>query len=152
MSTMKRISQWLKKGEKFNHNSEKDAEKNVASGAMLTYPKNNRSFMWPISGVIDKHMYQHNENKADKIKDGITIKAKRDTTVVASSDGIVVLTKREDKVYGNYVVIKHGNHIVTYGNLEKITVKKGEKVTKESKIGEVGRSGMAKHPQLYFGM
>lgn len=53
--------------------------------------------------------------------------------------------------YGNAVLINHGNGITSlYAHLSKILVKKGDFVTQETKIGEMGRSGRATGDHLHF--
>ncbi|WPX97715.1 murein hydrolase activator EnvC family protein [Candidatus Fokinia crypta] len=114
--------------------------------ARSSHPMKDKSFIWPVSGAILKHMEQQN----DDFKDGITIKAKSGAKVLAVADGVVMLCKHGNEIYGNYVVIKHGKYTITYGNLKSIEVKKGKKTKRGDVIGLVGRSGQAKQPQLFF--
>ncbi|AWD32942.1 putative lipoprotein [Candidatus Fokinia solitaria] len=115
-------------------------------GIRSANPMKDKSFMWPVSGSVLKHIEQQN----DDFRDGITIKAKSGTSVFSAADGVVILCKHGNEVYGNYVVVKHGKYTVTYGNLKSIEIKKGQQIKKGSIIGTVGRTGQAKQPQLFF--
>ena len=54
-------------------------------------------------------------------------------------------------VFGNYVIINHGNGYQSlYGHMAKITVKKGQSVDQTSKIGLVGSTGYSTGPHLHF--
>jgi len=53
--------------------------------------------------------------------------------------------------YGNMVEVDHGNGITTrYGHLSRITVRVGDQVTRDSKIGEVGSTGRSTGPHLHY--
>jgi murein DD-endopeptidase MepM/ murein hydrolase activator NlpD len=53
--------------------------------------------------------------------------------------------------YGNMVEIDHGNGITTrYGHLSRISVRVGDQVTRDSKIGEVGSTGRSTGPHLHY--
>lgn len=53
--------------------------------------------------------------------------------------------------YGNMVEIDHGNGITTrYGHLSRITVRVGDQVSRDSKIGEVGSTGRSTGPHLHY--
>jgi len=53
--------------------------------------------------------------------------------------------------YGNNVIINHGNGIVSlYAHLSKISVEKGDRVTNETKIGEMGATGRSFGDHLHL--
>lgn len=53
--------------------------------------------------------------------------------------------------YGNAILINHGNGINSlYAHLSKILVKKGDFVTIQTKIGEMGKTGRATGDHLHF--
>jgi murein DD-endopeptidase MepM/ murein hydrolase activator NlpD len=85
--------------------------------------------------------------------DGVDIASPRDTPVLASAPGRVILTKRSDLVagYGNFVEIDHGNGYVTrYGHLEEIIVRQGQVLKKGQIIGSVGSSGGSIAPHVHY--
>ncbi len=55
--------------------------------------------------------------------------------------------------YGNYVVINHGNGVLTYyAHLSNITVSVGQKVTQGDVIGHAGNTGYSFGAHLHFGL
>ncbi len=111
--------------------------------------KSNR-FSWPLKGEI---ISKFGPKSGGLYNDGINIKAKQGTSVLASEDGVVAYVGNELKGYGNLVIVKHsGGWITAYAHLEKTLVKRGDKVAKGQKIALVGSSGNVTSPQLYFGL
>ena len=107
-------------------------------------------FSWPIRGEI---ISQFGPKSGGLYNDGINIKAAEGNAVQASEDGVISYAGNELKGYGNLVIVKHsGGWITAYAHLSKISVKRGQKVNKTDKIGEVGSSGNVSSPQLYFGL
>lgn len=85
--------------------------------------------------------------------DGVDIASPRDTPVLASAPGRVILTKRSDLIagYGNFIEIDHGNGYITrYGHLEEIIVRQGQVLKKGQIIGSVGSSGGSIAPHLHY--
>lgn len=55
------------------------------------------------------------------------------------------------RTWGNYVLIRHSNGMKSrYAHLSKVLVKKGQRVTKNTKIGIMGDSGKAYGKHLHF--
>ena len=85
---------------------------------------------------------------------GLDISAPIGSSVKAPAAGTVIEinnTKALRRDYGRYIWIDHGNGIKTlYGHLSKIDVKKGQKINRWDKIGEVGRSGRSTGPHLHY--
>jgi len=53
--------------------------------------------------------------------------------------------------YGNMVEIDHGNGITTrYGHMSRIIARVGDKVTRDTVIGEVGSTGRSTGPHLHY--
>jgi len=53
--------------------------------------------------------------------------------------------------YGRFIEIDHGSGIVTrYGHLNKILVKRGDKVEFRQKIAQLGNSGRSTGPHLHY--
>jgi len=81
---------------------------------------------------------------------GIDFTAPTGTAVFAALDGQVTVAGRH-KQYGNYVVVDHGNGIVTlYAHHKLNLVREGDIVRRGQKIAEVGRTGNATGPHLHF--
>ena len=71
-------------------------------------------------------------------------------------DGKVVEVKR-NRINGKYdVFVAHGEYITSYANMDEVSVEKGQKVAKNSRIGEVGSSvnvtTMESEYKLVFGI
>lgn len=72
--------------------------------------------------------------------------------VYAVSTGVVTATGY-DKISGNKITIQHPDRTQTvYYHLNKIRVKKGQKVTARQLIGDIGRTGRVTGPHLHFGV
>ena len=64
--------------------------------------------------------------------------------------GVVRLSKKFT-VYGNTVIIDHGNGVMTlYMHLSKRLVKEGSLVEQGQTIGKSGMTGYAEHPHLHI--
>ena len=82
---------------------------------------------------------------------GVDLSAALGSRVSAPADGKVVAAGYQHNGYGNIVEIKHANGFMTkYAHLNKIYVKKGDKVTYNQAIGEVGRTGRATGSHLHY--
>jgi murein DD-endopeptidase MepM/ murein hydrolase activator NlpD len=105
-------------------------------------------FMQPVSGTIISTFGP----KADGLhNDGINIKAVRGAPVRAAESGTIVYVGDDLKGYGNLVLIRHKNKMMTaYAHLEKSLVEKGDSVQRGQAIGTVGSSGQVDSPQLHF--
>jgi murein DD-endopeptidase MepM/ murein hydrolase activator NlpD len=81
---------------------------------------------------------------------GIDFAAKRGTPIYAAADGVVKLAKLNGG-YGNCVFIDHLYGFETrYGHMQKLLVRRGQKVKRGDKIGLVGKTGVATAPHLHF--
>jgi len=83
---------------------------------------------------------------------GVDMRGKKGTPVKASNDGLVVLTGNHFFT-GNTVVIDHGAGILSmYFHLDKINVKKGDKISRGEILGVVGSTGRVTGPHLHWGI
>lgn len=81
---------------------------------------------------------------------GMDMAVAQGTPIYAALDGKVTATGF-NTTYGNYVIISHHSGYKTlYAHMSKITCKKGNFVYTNTKIGEVGSSGMSTGPHLHF--
>lgn len=105
-----------------------------------TQTLNNMKLVWPVRG------------QTKKTNNGIIIATQQNSNVVAVENGTVVYVGNEMRGYGNLVLIRHANQIVSaYGYNNSILVKKGQKVGKGSVIAKSGRSD-AGESALYFAL
>ncbi|MCR5218256.1 peptidoglycan DD-metalloendopeptidase family protein [Treponema sp.] len=91
----------------------------------------------PFTGVTSRHS-------------GIDMACPTGTAIYSSLSGKVSFTGYSS-IYGNYVIINHYDGYQTlYGHMSKITCKKGQSVTQNTKIGLVGNTGYSTGPHLHF--
>jgi murein DD-endopeptidase MepM/ murein hydrolase activator NlpD len=81
---------------------------------------------------------------------GVDLVAPKGTPVRCALDG-VVKSARWDDVYGNVIVVEHGDSLRTlYGHNDKMLVKEGESVKKGQIIAVVGSTGKSTAPHVHF--
>jgi len=85
-----------------------------------------------------------------KFHDGHDFSVPTGTDVYSSANGRVIKSQYLGS-FGNYVEIDHGNgYITVYGHLSSREVRRGEKVLRGQKIGEVGNTGRSTAPHLHY--
>ena len=85
-----------------------------------------------------------------KMHEGVDYSGKIGTPVYATADGRVKKSGYNGS-FGNYIEIDHGRGYKTcYGHLSRRLVKKGEKIERGQKIGELGNTGKSTAPHLHY--
>ena len=81
---------------------------------------------------------------------GIDMAVASGTPIYAALDGKVSAVGY-NSTYGNYVIVSHHSGYKTlYGHMSKVTCKKNNFVYTNTKIGEVGSTGLSTGPHLHF--
>jgi len=109
-------------------------------------------FPWPVAGPVLSRfgMQRHPQFKTTIFRRGIEIGARKGDTVRAINDGQVAFADWY-KGYGKLLIVEHATGFYSlYGNLEQITLAKGDRVGKGQAVGLVGETGSLKGPKLYF--
>ena len=107
-----------------------------------------KGMVWPVKGQVSSAFGNQGPGVTNS---GIVIKVPANTPVMAVDDGEVVYADKGLKTYGNLVLLRHKNGLVTaYGHNSALLVKKGEAVKKGQIIALSGNSGNVKDPQLHF--
>ena len=89
--------------------------------------------------------------KVNMTHNGLDLIAPEGVAVLAAADGVVKEVVKSTKGLGNVVVIDHGNGYVTrYAHLADVVARKGRKVKRGTKIGNVGVSGNSFAPHLHY--
>ena len=89
--------------------------------------------------------------KVNMTHNGLDLIAPEGVAVLAAADGTVTEVVKSTKGLGNVVVIDHGNGYVTrYAHLADVVARKGRKVKKGTRIGNVGVSGNSFAPHLHY--
>lgn len=93
----------------------------------------------PLSGEMKNH-------------NGIDFACAEGTPVYAVKNGVAKIIVKNDKTFGNYIIISHDDGQITsvYAHLSKIEIERNQKVKKGEVIGYSGQSGMATGPHLHF--
>lgn len=123
--------------------------------------KRSRKWRAPLTNAIVVAEYNASSGDALSSKNGITLTAKQHSTVMAMANGVVVFAGNELRSYGNMVLVKHNNNIMsTYAHLDKITVTENQKIQQGEAIGtlspnkpmllQIRRNGKPINPKLYI--
>jgi len=111
----------------------KPAEKQVELVASNNPDEENVSWMWPTDGKIVASF--------DDGKKGMDIAGKLGQQVLAAGAGKVMYAGSGIRGYGNLVIVKHTNSLLSaYAHNKTILVKEGQVVSKGQKIAEMGSS------------
>jgi murein DD-endopeptidase MepM/ murein hydrolase activator NlpD len=102
---------------------------------------------WPVKGrVISAY-----GNGSGTSRDGIDIQVPPGTPVKAAENGVVIYAGDGLKDFGNTVLVRHENGLVTvYGNASELKVKRGQKVKRGEDIALSGVSTASNTPKLHF--
>ncbi|WP_192245957.1 peptidoglycan DD-metalloendopeptidase family protein [Mesorhizobium silamurunense] len=84
-------------------------------------------------------------------KDGVDIAVPEGTPIKAAENGVVIYAGDGLKEFGNTVLVRHENGLVTvYGHASSIEVQRGQKVKRGQEIALSGMSGTTDSPKLHF--
>jgi len=107
-----------------------------------------QGFIWPVRGKV---ISSYGPKPGHLHNDGINIAAPRGAAVAAAADGTVAYVGNDLASYGNLVLIRHANGLVTaYAHLDRVQVKRGDTVRRGQGIGTIGSTGTVANPQLHF--
>jgi murein DD-endopeptidase MepM/ murein hydrolase activator NlpD len=110
-------------------------------------------FIWPCEGSITAIFgvaRRYNKDLDKWSHKAIDIANAPGTDIVASNSGLVVMAEDLD-AHGKSIVISHGQGIHTvYLHLNKVLVKKGDRVLKGQIIGEMGNTGICTGSNLHW--
>ena len=124
-------------------------ERNLASN----FAANKGKLPWPVREGVKKIPFGTTRSPIDrnvKINSiGIGIATNKNEKVRAVFEG-VVLAIMLPKNGNNILMIRHGSYITIYKNLEKIYVKKGDKISTRQEIGEVRTNNSSGEAILTF--
>ena len=82
---------------------------------------------------------------------GMDFSAKTGTPIYATGDGTIARADARAVGFGNHVRIDHGfGYVSIYAHMDKIVVRKGNKVKRGDLIGYVGNTGRSVAPHLHY--
>lgn len=103
---------------------------------------------WPGRGQLITGFAKSEDGRRN---DGIDISMPVGSAVKAAENGVVIYSGDGLKEYGNTVLIRHDNGLVTvYAHAQSLNVSRGDKVQRGQTIASSGMSGVAKTPRLHF--
>ncbi len=103
---------------------------------------------WPVVGKV---VSDFGSTRGPKRNDGIDIAVPEGTSVKAAENGVVIYAGDGLKDFGNTVLVRHENGLVTvYGHASEIKVSRGETVRRGQELARSGVSGNAGSPKLHF--
>lgn len=116
----------------------------IAAGSVVTATDDDKlSWMWPSNGKIVA-TFDEGKNK------GIDIAGRAGQQVMAAGSGKVMYAGSGIRGYGNLVIVKHSNALLSaYAHNRNIIVKEGDTVSKGQVIAEMGDSD-ADSVKLHF--
>jgi lipoprotein NlpD len=98
---------------------------------------------WPATGKVIQ-TFAESGNK------GVVLGGKVGDPVLAAADGRVIFSGNGPRGYGNLVIVKHTNDLLSvYAHNRTLAVKEGQPVKRGQKIAELGDSGTTS-PRLHF--
>ncbi|MCT7375340.1 peptidoglycan DD-metalloendopeptidase family protein [Chelativorans salis] len=99
---------------------------------------------WPVRGRVVS-------NFSGGSSDGIDIAVPEGTSVRAAENGVVIYSGDGLKGFGNTVLVRHEDGLVTvYGHASDLKVKRGDNVKRGQEIALSGMSGQTDSPKLHF--
>ena len=120
----------------------------VDSGAVAPKTTGIGKLRWPARGQVITG-YAKSEN--GKRNDGIDLSLPVGTPIKAAENGVVIYSGDGLKEYGNTVLVRHDDGMVTvYAHASDLKVNRGDKVQRGQVIASSGMSGAAKTPRLHF--
>lgn len=103
-------------------------------------------FIWPVKGVVGSRFGVRDGTQHD----GIDIDAPKGTVIVAADAGEVLYVGTQ-KGYGNLVLVRHADNLITvYAHNETNSVNAGDQVKRGQELGQVGQTGNATGPHCHF--
>ncbi|MGQ0506301.1 MAG: M23 family metallopeptidase [Myxococcaceae bacterium] len=113
-------------------------------------------YVWPLASSVVTSGFGNRWDPVDdwdeqrKKHQGIDLRARKGTPVLAAADGVVAYAQRIGRG-GLAIKIDHGGTIYTrYAHLSRIRVKRGQTVRAGQRIGLSGATGRVTGPHLHF--
>jgi murein DD-endopeptidase MepM/ murein hydrolase activator NlpD len=89
--------------------------------------------------------------KTIKFHSGLDFNAPMHTPIFSTGNGRIADVVRNDRGYGNYILIDHGfGYRTLYGHMSGFAVKQGQKIKRGEIIGYVGNSGKSTGPHVHY--
>jgi murein DD-endopeptidase MepM/ murein hydrolase activator NlpD len=124
------------------------AEKSTEVAALPPESTGVGRLRWPVQGRI---VAQFGGGSGGKGNDGIDIAVPEGTSVRAAENGVVIYAGDGLKGFGNTVLVRHEDGLVTvYGHASQLKVKRGDQIKRGQELALSGMTGEADRPKLHF--
>lgn len=129
------------------------SKENALLATLTTNPKTlwSKPFIVPVADpvITDAYGYERDSGATTITHKGADFRAPVGTSVMAMGRGVVRMS-RFSPVYGNTIVVDHGQGLMTmYMHLSKRSVKEGSLVSQGQKIGLSGDTGYSEGAHLH---
>ncbi|WP_173931518.1 M23 family metallopeptidase [Chelativorans sp. Marseille-P2723] len=126
----------------------KEAETETQVAALPPQSTGVNRLRWPVRGRVIAGFGASNGGRGN---DGIDIAVPEGTSVHAAENGVVIYAGDGLKGFGNTVLVRHEDGLVTvYGHTSEMKVKRGDTVRRGQEIALSGMTGDANSPKLHF--
>lgn len=106
--------------------------------------------IWPTSGTLTSLFGMRTLRHRTRMHTGIDIGAPKGTPIHAAAQGQVLFAGKK-RGYGYAVIVAHDQeHETLYAHMSRIKVRVGQKVTRNSLLGYVGKTGRVTGANLHF--
>ena len=114
----------------------------------------NQPFSLPLQGEVSTEFgVKRNLGTYSSYHWGVDFDVPEGTPVQATNSGRVILSERGFNIYGNLLIVDHGQGVVScYFHLSRIFKQAGDMVDENEVIAEVGNTGWSTGPHLHFGI
>jgi murein DD-endopeptidase MepM/ murein hydrolase activator NlpD len=103
---------------------------------------------WPVKGKVIAGFGPRPDGTHN---DGVNLSVPMGSDVHAAEAGTVAYAGSELKGYGNLILIRHDNDMVTaYAHNDQLLVKRGDKVKRGQVVAKAGKTGTVDQPQVHF--
>lgn len=143
----------------------KGADRDEDEGDSAAVVANGLRFAWPAPGKVRRGFAPRRKGVSSSEvgrevargktpaspHDGIDIVGAKGDPVRAAAPGLVWYAGKEPNLYGNVVIIDHGQGwFSAYAKLSKVTVAKGDAVRGGERVGLIGDTGSTPTTELHF--
>lgn len=149
----KKIAQQIAKASSENKATKKTAAQ-IEYDVQLTgrFDQNQGKLPYPVSGVIiDRHgIHRHATLAGVTVNNkGVNIASEAGADVRSVFEGVVTMVFPAAGMR-NSIIIRHGNYLTAYSNLESISVEKGDKIAINQVIGRLSTSDQDDSKYVHF--
>lgn len=125
--------------------------KKIPSNVTTASPVISTPMNMPVEGWISSPFgeREHPISRKSDWHTGVDIAAPMGSRIAAAWPGVVTAVESDD-IYGNYIVLTHGNFSTRYCHCLKTAARVGQRLRAGETVAFVGSSGVSTGPHLHF--